>query len=52
MAILGARTDNSEMLFENLTKAIEEDESYKEEAKTDREFIKYFEDPNFTALLQ
>jgi tetratricopeptide (TPR) repeat protein len=52
MAILGARTDNSEMLFENLTKAIQADDSYKEEAKIDREFIKYFEDPNFTALVQ
>jgi len=52
MAILGARTDNSEMLFENLTKAIEGDASLKEEAKLDREFIKYFEDPNFVALIK
>ena len=51
-AVLGARTENSEMLFENLTKAIQADASYKEEAKIDREFIKYFEDPNFTALVQ
>lgn len=51
MAILGARTDNSTMLFENLTKAIQEDSSLKQEAKIDREFIKYFEDPNFTALV-
>ena len=52
MAVLGARTDNSEMLFENLTRAIEEDPGMKEQAKMDREFIKYFEDPSFTALVQ
>jgi tetratricopeptide (TPR) repeat protein len=52
MAVLGARTDNAEMVFENLTKAIEADASLKEEARIDREFIKYFEDPSFTALVQ
>ncbi|MFO7615113.1 MAG: tetratricopeptide repeat protein [Bacteroidales bacterium] len=51
MAILGARTDNSSMLFENLGKAIEMNPAYKAEAKVDREFIKYFADPNFTSLV-
>jgi uncharacterized protein HemY len=51
-AILGARTANTAMLFENLTNAVKEDASLKEEAKIDREFIKYFADPNFTAIVQ
>jgi Flp pilus assembly protein TadD/outer membrane protein OmpA-like peptidoglycan-associated protein len=50
-AILGARTSNTTMLFENLTKAVQEDPAYKTEAKIDREFIKYFNDPNFTAIV-
>ncbi len=41
-AIIGARRDNSEMLYENLRRAIELDPAYKEEAKIDREFIEYF----------
>jgi len=40
------------MLFENLGKAIEMNAAYKAEAKMDREFIKYFASPNFTALVQ
>jgi Flp pilus assembly protein TadD/outer membrane protein OmpA-like peptidoglycan-associated protein len=52
MAILGSRTGNTSMLFENLGKAIQMDAKYKAEAKIDREFIKYFNDPNFTSLVQ
>lgn len=52
MAILGSRTANTTMLFDNLGKAIEADPKYKAEAKIDREFIKYFSDPNFTKLVQ
>lgn len=51
-AILGARTSNASMLFENLGKAIEMNAAYKAEAAIDREFIKYFADPNFTALVK
>jgi tetratricopeptide (TPR) repeat protein len=51
MAILGSRTANTSMLFENLGKAIQMDPAYKQEAKIDREFIKYFADPNFTSLV-
>ncbi|MCU0370617.1 MAG: tetratricopeptide repeat protein [Bacteroidales bacterium] len=50
-AILGSRTGNTSMLFENLGKAIEMNSAYKAEAKIDREFIKYFADPNFTSLV-
>jgi hypothetical protein len=39
------------MLFENLGKAIQMNPAYKAEAKIDREFIKYFNDPNFTGLV-
>jgi tetratricopeptide (TPR) repeat protein len=50
-AILGSRTANTNMLFENLGKAIQMNPAYKTEAKIDREFIKYFADPNFTSLV-
>ncbi len=52
MAILGARTANNSMLFENLGKAIQMNGAYKAEAAIDREFIKYFSDPNFTSLVK
>jgi len=52
MAILGSRTANTTMLFENLGKAIQMNPAYKEEAKIDREFIKYFADPNFISLVK
>jgi Flp pilus assembly protein TadD/outer membrane protein OmpA-like peptidoglycan-associated protein len=52
LAVLGSRTANTTMLFENLGKAIQMNAAYKEEAKIDREFIKYFEDPNFTSLVK
>jgi len=51
MAILGSRTGNTTMLFENLGKAIQMEPAFKAEAKIDREFIKYFADPNFTSLV-
>jgi tetratricopeptide (TPR) repeat protein len=51
-AILGSRTNNTSMLFDNLGKAIQLDPAYKAEAKIDREFIKYFADPNFTSLVK
>jgi tetratricopeptide (TPR) repeat protein len=52
MAILGSRTANTSMLFDNLGKAIEMNPAYKAEAKIDREFIKYFNDPNFISLVK
>jgi len=52
MAILGSRTANTAMLFENLGIAIQMNPAYKEEAKIDREFIKYYADPNFTSLVK
>jgi tetratricopeptide (TPR) repeat protein len=52
MAILGSRTDNKDMVMENLTNAIGEDDSLKAEAAMDREFIKYFRDEDFKMLVQ
>lgn len=51
-AIVGSRTDNTTLLFDNLGKAIQADPKYKGYAATDREFIKYFNDPNFQALVK
>jgi tetratricopeptide (TPR) repeat protein len=52
LAITGARQDNSQLVFDNLMKAIEMDPEYKNEAKFDREFIKYFDMPEFQAIVQ
>ncbi|MCX6235646.1 MAG: hypothetical protein NT175_13170 [Bacteroidetes bacterium] len=46
-AVLGARTDNTTMLYDNLGKAINADGAYKAMAIRDREFLKYFNEPNF-----
>ncbi len=52
MAVLGARTDNSSMVFENLTKAVQENPDLKGKASGDLEFIKYFNDPSFKSIVQ
>ena len=49
-AIMGARTNNSEMLFENLKSCFDKDASYKNKAKKDREFVAYFDNADFLAL--
>ncbi|MFA4853388.1 MAG: tetratricopeptide repeat protein [Bacteroidales bacterium] len=41
MAIVGARTSNTSLIYENLPKAIAADASYRDQAKDDREFLKY-----------
>jgi len=46
-AIIGARTNNDNMVFENLKKAIVEDGAYKTVVIEDREFIKYYSNPDF-----
>ena len=51
-AIIAARTAKSSMLFENLGNAVKKDPAYRELAKTDMEFAKYFDDPNFKLILQ
>lgn len=52
LAIIGSRTDNSSMLYTNLMKAIQKDENYKNTAKWDREFIKYFNTPDFQNIVK
>jgi tetratricopeptide (TPR) repeat protein len=53
LAVYGARTNNAEMVYENLGKSIQKcGEKLKEKVKTDREFIKYFDEPNFKSLVE
>ncbi len=52
LAVIGAHTDNSSMIFDNLIKAVELDASYKIQAKYDREFLNYENDPNFKAIVE
>jgi hypothetical protein len=47
MAVAGARTANTAVIYENLRKAISADANYRNEAKDDREFLKYFKESAF-----
>lgn len=47
MAIIGARTQNTSMMYDNLKKACAENPKYKEEATKDREFLKYHQTAEF-----
>ncbi len=51
LAVIGARTAKDNQLFEGLKKAIEYNPAMKEKAKTDMEFAKYFNNPQFRALV-
>ena len=51
-AIVGVRTNDTDLLFNNLRKAVELDNSYKAKAATDMEFAKYFADATFRAIAQ
>lgn len=52
MAIVGARTGNESMMLTNLEKAIKAKPAYKAEAASDREFIMYYDDPDFVAIVE
>lgn len=52
MAILGARTNDTNMMLDNLKKAISGDPSFKVQALQDREFIKYFNNPEFMSIVK
>lgn len=52
LAVVGARTANQTMMLNNLKKAIKVNTKYKTEAAIDREFIKYFNVPEFQALVK
>ena len=50
-AIIAARTAKTSAMYENLGKAVKNDESFKALAATDMEFARYFDDPNFKLIL-
>jgi hypothetical protein len=52
LAIYAARTNNASLLYEHLKKAIEKDDSFKVKAKEDREFLTYFNEASFIALVK
>ncbi|MCF8369464.1 MAG: hypothetical protein K9G76_10515 [Bacteroidales bacterium] len=52
LAIYGARTKNGEMVYEYLAKAIEKNPALKAKAKDDREFLKYFNEEAFQAIVK
>ena len=47
LAIVGARTGNLALMTQNLTKACQMVPAYKTQAKEDREFITFFDNPDF-----
>jgi hypothetical protein len=50
-AIIGARKNDLTYLTENLTQAVAKDSSLKAKAAKDREFIKFFENASFKAIV-
>jgi tetratricopeptide (TPR) repeat protein len=51
-AVASARQDDLQGVVGNLTSAFSKDASLKAKAATDREFVKYFENASFTALVK
>jgi Flp pilus assembly protein TadD len=51
LAVVGARQDNKAMTMEYLAKAIKMDSNLAAKASKDREFLKYFNEPDFKALV-
>jgi hypothetical protein len=52
LAVAGARTNDSILLYDNLMKSIKMDNSYKTKAANDREFIRFFSVPEFQAIVK
>lgn len=52
LAVIGARTNNTSMMYEYLSKAIEANPDYKGVAISDKEFVKYYTTPEFVGLVQ
>lgn len=50
LAVVGARTNNETMVMQNLNKAFKEDANLKAAAKKDREFIKFYNNADFTNI--
>jgi hypothetical protein len=51
-AIIGARNNDTDMLFQDLRNAVKLDGSLKEVAASDMEFARYFEDASFKEIVQ
>ena len=51
-AVVGARTDNNNLVFTNLKTAVAKDASLRATAKTDMEFASVFEDAKFKAIVE
>jgi len=51
-AILGAKTENTDMVMNNLRTAVGKDVKLKAYAKKDAEFLKYFNDDTFKSIIQ
>ncbi len=51
-AVIGAKNNDSTVVFSNLKDACAKDASMKKLAATDIEFVKYFENPDFKAIVQ
>ena len=51
-AIIGARTDNARMVYDNLAKTIEVKEKCKTHIAEDREFVNYFNEEEFQNLVK
>lgn len=52
MAVVGARSNNTSMMYDNLKKAIAADATFKAQAKEDREFLKYFNATDFQTIVK
>lgn len=51
-AVAAARNNDQAKVFENLKKAIKTNSAWKAEAKIDREFLNYFNNPEFQAIVR
>ncbi|MBM3403484.1 MAG: hypothetical protein FJY10_01180 [Bacteroidetes bacterium] len=51
-AVIGARTNNTTMLYENLMNAIKQNPAMKEKAKLDREFFNFEKTPEFQGIVK
>ena len=51
-AVIGARTNDTSMVMDNLKKAVEMDRSLKQVAATDMEFARYFENNAFVTIVK
>ena len=51
-AIVGIRTNDSDLMFQSLRRAVQLDSKYKQAAASDMEFAKYFADATFRSIVE